>query len=415
MKTVTSISMLALMAAVTSQANAAESVTPADERIAADHAPMGVRAGAFLIIPKVDLDETYNDNIYATTNNTKSDFITTVRPGIAAKSNWSRHALNASAQGEFNRYADQDGEDNDNFALAADGRVDIMRDTSIGGGVGFNRDHEDRGNPNSPAAATEPTEYDTTTARIGAYRGLGRLSARVDSQVQKLDYKNSFTNTGGLINNNLRDRNEYTQTLRVGYRLDPRFEAFVRGTMDTRAYDNKGSTGNTNRSNHGQSVVVGSAFDVTGKTKGEVYAGGMKRNYTDSARKDISDPTWGGKVTWNASQLTTVIGSVDRTIEETTLVGSAGYVSTLYNAIVQHALTRDVLLHGDLAYGDNDYKGAVGGQRKDKMWGAGAGADYYFGKHYKAGLNYTYDKRDSNTTGGDYDRNMVLLRLTATY
>lgn len=412
--TKSTVSLFALVAAFGAQ-NAFAAVTPASERVASDHAPMGVRAGSFLVIPRADLDEAYNDNIYATDNNTKSDFITTVRPGIAVKSNWNRHALNASAQGEFNRYADHDKEDNDNFGFATDGRVDIMKETSIGGGIAFDRNHEDRGNPNSLGSSTEPTEYDTTTARIGAYRGLGRVNARVDSQVQKIDYKNGVTGTGALVNNNLRDRNEYTQSARIGYRFAPRFEAFVKGSLDTRAYDYKGSSGTSNRSNHGRSVVVGSGFDITGKTRGEVYAGTMKRDYVDPARRDISAPTWGGKATWNASELTTLIGSIDRTIEETTLSNSAGYVSTLYNATVQHALTRDVLLKANASYGENNYKGYTGQQRKDKVAGIGAGADYYFGRSFKAGLNYNYDQRDSNITGGDYDRNVILLRLTATY
>jgi len=420
MKPILSVSALALLAMAQtgwaqSDADATTDsiVIPVKDQMAADHAPLGIRAGSFLVIPKVDVEETYNDNIYATTNNEKSDTITTVRPQIEAHSNWSRHAVNALARGEFQKYNNHGDEDQSNYLAAVDGRLDVLRDTTLGGGVAYARNHEDRGDPNSIGSTVKPVAYDTTTARVGAFRGLGKLNARVDSQVSHIDYKNGYTSAGGVVNENVRDRNEYAQILRVGYQLDPRFEAFVRATFDTRAYDDKTTV--TNRSNHGQTYVAGSTFDITGKTKGEVYAGATHRNYTDSALKDISTPVWGGKATWNADALTTVIGSIDRGVEETTIGASSGYVATDYDLEVQHSLTRDVLLHGNAGYSDYDYKGFAAGQRKDHVWSAGVGADYWLNRCLKTGLSYGYENRDSNITGGDYSRNLVLLRLTGTY
>lgn len=410
------VSALALLAAVTAGTVSAQSiVNTAGERLSADHAPMGIKAGSFLIIPKADLDVTHSDNIYATTNNTESDMITTLRPEVKVKSNWNRHALNAMARQETVRYNDNRSENHNNLTLAADGRVDIMRDTSIGGGVSFARDHEDRGNPNSLASNSKPVEYTTSIARLGLYRGLGRASARFDTEAKKLDYKDGYTSAGAFVDNGQRDRDEYTNSLRLGWQFDPRFEGFVKGTMDTRNYKRDFSTGYVNRGNNGSSLVAGTTFDVSGKTKGEVFAGVVERNYNNPTFKDISEPTWGGKVTWNFSELTSVIAGVDRTIEETTIGASSGYVSTAYTAKVEHALTRDVLLSGNVGWTENEYKGTAANQRQDDVFSVGAGADYYLGKNFKAGVGYTYQDRDSNVTGGDFDRNMLMLRLTATY
>ena len=274
-------------------------VIAAGDRLAAENAPLGVRAGSFLVIPKVDVEGAYNDNIYATTNNTTSDFITTVRPEVAVKSNWSRHALNAVANVENKLYADKDTENTVNYTAALDGRLDVMRDTSIGGGVAIARNHEDRGDPNSVGTGVEPTQFNTATARIGAYRGLGRANLRVDSEARNIDYKNGTTSTAGVVNNSLRDRNEYTQSIRGGYKFTPSMEAFVKAVADTRAYDHKGNAVALSRSNHGQTYTTGLNFDLTGKTKGEVFVGMAERNYTENALKDISEPTFGGNVTYN--------------------------------------------------------------------------------------------------------------------
>lgn len=385
-------------------------VLPVSERMAADHAPIGVRAGSFLVIPKVELTETYNDNIYATDTNEESDFVTSIRPEVAVRSNWNRHALNALAKADVKRYADNGDEDHENFLVAADGRVDVLRETSIGGGVSYAQDHEDRGDPNSIGTSEEPTRYNTTVARIGAYRGLGKANARVDSEAKKLDYKDGTTAAGANIDNDVRDRMEYTQSLRLGYQLTRQFEVFARGAWDNRAYDNK----TVARSNNGQTYTVGTSFDMSGKTKGEVYAGYMTRSYADNNRPSIDEPTYGGKITWNATDLTSVIGSVNRGIEETTIGASSGFVSTDYDLGVEHALTRDVLLKGNVGYTNNEYQG-IGAQREDDIYVAGLGADYWFNRCFKAGLSYNYADRESSVTGGDFTRNTVMLKLTATY
>ena len=407
-KLMLSASAIALVAA--SGAYAQTQVVPVSERMAADHAPMGVRAGSFLVIPKVELVETYNDNIYASSSNEESDFITSVRPEVTARSNWNRHALNAKASAEVRKFASNDDEDETNYNVAMDGRVDVLRDTSIGGGVAYSRDHEDRGNPNTIGSPSEPVEFTTKVARIGAYRGLGRANARFDSEVKQLDYKNGVSTTGTPINNSVRDRNEYTQTLRLGYQIDSRFEAFVKGAIDSRVYDNKAVA----RSSHGQTYTAGTTFDISGKTRGEAYVGMTSRNYTGVGRTDIDEPVWGGKVVWNASDLTSVIASIDRSIEETTIAGASGFVNTDYRMGVEHALTRDVLLKGNVGYLNANYEGTVA-SRDDDIYTAGLGLDYYLNRCLKAGVGYQYTNRESNVASGDFSRNAVMLRLSATY
>lgn len=397
--------------AVILASTASAEVTPVADRMARDYVPNGVRAGSFLVIPKVDLDATYDDNIYATKNNTKSDFIATVRPEVTVKSNWNRHSVGAVARGEINRYMDHNDEDTENFFVGADGRVDVMRDTSIGGGVSYARSHEDRGNPNAVGTTTEPTEVNTTTAKLGAYRSLGRANARLETDAKDIDYKNGRTSAGAVVNNNIRDRREYGTSLRLGYQFTPVIEAYVKGGFDNRVYATKAPT---NRSNTGTNTVVGAVFDITGKTKGDVFAGYEKRNYKGTL-KDISEPTFGAKVTWNASELTTVLANVTRNIEETTLGSSSGYVSTDYGVDVQHGLTRQILLKGGVHYTNNEYQGTAANLRNDDIITAKLGAKYYLNNCWSVGPEYTFTDRNSNITNSDYSRNAVMLRLTATY
>ena len=59
--------------------------------------PLGMRAGSFLIYPRLGLQETYNDNIFAVESDEQDDFITLVRPQLDVRSDWTNHAVDLRA------------------------------------------------------------------------------------------------------------------------------------------------------------------------------------------------------------------------------------------------------------------------------------------------------------------------------
>ena len=59
--------------------------------------PLGVRAGGFLIFPKVELGTSYDDNVFATENNEEGDFLFQVLPTVTVESDFNRHLLSFSA------------------------------------------------------------------------------------------------------------------------------------------------------------------------------------------------------------------------------------------------------------------------------------------------------------------------------
>src|SRR5262249_31348041 len=62
---------------------------------------LGVRITEFFFYPRLELDESYNDNIFATRSGTTSDFITDLKPRLDIVSNFGQHALNVRMGGDF--------------------------------------------------------------------------------------------------------------------------------------------------------------------------------------------------------------------------------------------------------------------------------------------------------------------------
>jgi len=142
------LSMLAVVVFVAVEASA--QVETVKTRPRPELEPLGVRAGSFLFFPKVEVQEEYNSNIFATKNNTKDDFITSIAPELSIESDWNNHAVNFTAGGDFGFYANKSGsgpatsdQNYQDWNVSTDGRLDATRDIALFGGGGVAKLHED--------------------------------------------------------------------------------------------------------------------------------------------------------------------------------------------------------------------------------------------------------------------------------
>ena len=104
---------------------------------------------------------------------------------MAARSQWSNHALNVGAGGDFLLHAAETDENTFDFYVEADGRIDIRRSTNLFGDASFRDLHEGRGDPNTSTASEEPIDYSLTQARAGGFHRLNRLGFRLTGQLAR--------------------------------------------------------------------------------------------------------------------------------------------------------------------------------------------------------------------------------------
>src|SRR5262249_37659413 len=131
-------------------------------RSAENYDAQGMPLGSFRLFPELELDEVYNDNIYATPNGVAgktSSFIQLIKPTLDLRSDWSNHMLNVFARGNFGLYSASSTENFFDYSTGFDGRFDIQREWNVYGGASFNHRHEDRGTPNVTTSLFSPTQY----------------------------------------------------------------------------------------------------------------------------------------------------------------------------------------------------------------------------------------------------------------
>jgi hypothetical protein len=384
---------------------------PVADRARPDYDAIGMRLGSFIFLPKIDVSETYNDNIFSTQKDKDHDLITRVQPEIALESDWNNHALNFSAGSDVGRYQRSDSENYEDYNVSLSGQIDVRRDTNITAGISYATSHEDRGSPDD-SGGISPTETSDLNSRLGVSNKWNRVTLDVGLAAVVKDYDDVGLSGGTISNNDDRDRKKYTLSTRLGYEIVPAYEGFVTASYNKINYDSGLDDAGVNRDSDGYAVTAGTRIDLSGSVTGDVSIGYLRQDYDDATLENITGPTVGAALTWNVTNLTTLKGSVDRTISQTTQAGASGSLTTKIGGSVDHELRRNVLLGGNLSGSTQKYRG---NGREDDLYVAGAYARYLLNRSFNVSANYDFSRKNSNAANSSYSQNVFLIRLTAQY
>jgi hypothetical protein len=372
--------------------------------------PLGVRAGTFFIYPKLELEESYSDNIFADEDDEESDFITRILPSLRIDSDWANHALSLEGGADVGRYLDNTDEDFEDFHFGASGRVDVRRSTNVRARVRYQALHEDRGSPED-VNGVEPTEFDIFSGDVRGFHNFGRVNVTLGGTFDRYDFDDVAT-TGPPINNDDRDRDEVEGSLRVGYEIVPEYEAFIRGAYNFRDYDSGLDDSGVNRDSDGFEVVVGLEADFGGIVFGDFFAGYKSQNFDDASLNTVDGPLVGADITWNVTPLTTIVGTASRLIRETTQAGVSGRFLTTVGLSADHELLRNLLLGADVSVSHDDFEGI---DRTDLIYQAGVNAKYMLNRYFYVSGGYDLRMRDGDSSADDFTENIFFIRLRAQY
>ncbi|GBD42667.1 hypothetical protein HRbin40_00122 [bacterium HR40] len=374
------------------------------ERARPEYDPLGIRAGMFMIYPSLTVGSEYDSNVFASENDEEDDLGLLVSPRVNVQSLWSRHALSLTAGGQAAFYEEFDDNNYFDFDLGAQSRIDITRANAIRAGLSFARDHEDRASPDQ-GGADDVTKFYTTSANLGYRHEFNRLFLQVDGRVLRSD----FLDDPGGINNDDRDRNRYSARLRGGYAISPRIRLFGEGEYRIVRYDTTPDDGGVDRDSDGFALRAGAEVDITGLLFGEVAIGYTRQDYDDPALDTAQGVNAVGQLTWNPTPLTSVVGSVELDVKETTVAGASGNFQKSFTIDVTHELLRNLLLDANLGFTRDDFEGT---DRSDNTFAVGGGVSWLLNRNVAVDATYSFATRDSDIANADYTRHIVRVGVT---
>lgn len=379
-----------------------------------DFKPLGIRAGAFMLHPGIQIAGEWNDNVFYTAENEIDDTVWHFRPYISAQSSWSRHSFNVRVAADIARYQDRGVLDYEDYFVLVNGRVDVQSRNYFSYNVDWMQLHESRNN-RSAEQGIEPTTFTMFGGALGYDHVFNRLAVGVKYELRSLDFDDAV-GLDGVIENQDRDRDESSWSVRMGYQFRTDMQAFVRAASFKVDYDQPLDRNGLHRDSDGWNAAAGIGFTMTGKLTGDLYVSYHDQGYDDPRLEDISGWAGGAGLQWTPTRMTTVGARIDSSIQQTTYAYSSGYLQTLYGIRVDHELLRDLQLSAGLSYRHMDYQlsddAPLDARDVDKLWRADIGATYFFNRHVFLSASYSWEKLKSNVEFDEIQANKFWLVLS---
>ena len=379
------------------------------ERPKPEYEALGIASGAFTIFPKIQVDAEYNNNIFASSTDEQDDVVFRIQPEVSIESDWSRHSVQAFANSVISQNVDFDSENTTDWTVGANGRLDVVRGSSVSAGAQYGHLTEPRTSTNTASASVNPIEYDTASAYLSAVRAKGRVRLSSRADVTSFDYEDGRTAAGNLIDQSARDRTTFSLAGRLDYALSPATAVFGQITGNEKDYD-QGTSNTPARDSSGYEALVGVNFELGAVSRGEVAAGYISQSYDDAAYSDIDGFGGRAQIEWFPTELTTITASASRTIQDAGIVGSAGYLSSQVGGKIDHELLRNVIVSGQVSYSEDAYNAV---DRDDQRVNASLAATYLINRYYGVTTTVSYldQSSDGAFAGPSYDVTPLFVSL----
>lgn len=376
----------------------------------------GVHAGSFIIRPNIDESVGYNTNVFGFRGGPGSPVIQS-DASVAIDSNWTRNALGASFSVDDQRYPDTPKQNQTNWTAAIGGGYTIGR-SNLDVAYGHFSRHENATDIGAPPA-TNPIPYTLDDFRTDYTFDLGRLKITPNAEFSIYRY-GSTTILGVQSNQNFRDANVLQGGTAFRYELSEQRALLLVLQGINSNFVNKAPNTPSLSSNSGL-AMGGLDYQYNGVWRYQLLAGVEVRSFAAAQFKTRIAPIAKAAVIWTPTGLTTLTGTVIRTIDDASQQGTSGFTYTAAELRVDHEYRRNVLFNAETGVRLAEFLQNGGTQTQ---YYASAGVSWLMNRNMRLTGQYTFTTQSGTgnvtpvgATGvntlvnGSYTQNLFLLTL----
>jgi hypothetical protein len=399
-----------MVGTVNSNRMTSSSATLLRRRTAAEEdafAQLGLRAGAFLVSPAVEVFGGYDTNPGRVPTARGSTYVT-VSPELLARSDWQRHEVTVALRGSYTAYGQTPELDRPTVDGKVAGRLDVTRDTALIGEGIFVVGTDNPGSPNVQAGLSRFPIFTTVGAAAGVSQRFNRVEVTVKGAAERTEFQDSTFTDGTTAGNHDRDFNRYAVLMRTSYDLMPGIKPFVETTYDTREHDIQFDRFGLQRDSTGWSVKGGTTFEFSRLLTGEVAVGYLERDYKDPSLQKLQGVLFDAALIYSMSALTNVKLTAATVAGETTVPGTAGILTRNAGIEVSHAFRRWLIGTAKFNFGYDDY---VGSARKDDRYAISGAITYKLNRMMAVKGEVRQEWMRSTVPGVDYAATVFLLGM----
>lgn len=350
--------------------------------------------GDFFLIPGISVSEVYNDNVFLQDRDKKSSLITTVSPRarLAYEGDFSLSTLDVGIEKGFYRATSSDNYLDSRVKLGTEifpservkfgaslARIDGHDARGVGlqdglSAFDFNSPHEYR-----QVIGLADFEYGTRV------EGAARLEVAVSLEDKEYDNHRSVTN--------FLDRKTSRITTGLAYMLAPATSILIEGSYGDFNYDTATADSKEYR------AMVGLEWEATYQTTGFLKLGMGKKEFSNAARTDTTEPAWEVGVDWSPLSYSVFTLRTSKGFSEGE--GTGSFIDAQTTSLdwrhdwYDHIGTHIVIENKIHEYGDSD--------REEDVNSIILNFDYQYSPWLLISTGVLYEERESNALGFDYE------------
>lgn len=390
----------------------AEADVTVTSRIKSDYDTGGIRAGGYVIRPRLNESFGYESNVLGRTKATGSSLVST-NAAIDATSDNSRGNVFGGASVDDTRYIDLPNQSYTNWNARVGGTYNLGRDSAsvLLSHDNLNQTQRDLDVPQ----LTAPLPFVVDTLRTGYRAVFNRLSLMPSLEVARLSYNSGFAGTT-IYDQSYRNRVVLTPSISAAYEFATRRSVVV-VVRNTTAFYSRGTLANPKRDFNDTSILGGLDYDLNGILRVRALVGYESRSFSSKTFQTIEAPIAEVTLIYNPTPLTTVSGTLARRIQDSADETTAGATNLSARLRVDHELRRNVILSATGIALRNEY--ASGGSQV--QYSGGVSGTYLLNRYASVAASYDVSARNSSGSnilnlngfpaGNDYVDHRVLLQL----
>ena len=376
----------------------------------------GIRAGEFIIRPRLAESVGYETNVLGLSRPTGSAIIGSTA-SVEARLDDPRASVDAAVNVTNNVYTSLPNQSFTVYNVRLGGSYMVGHDS-----VSVLATHDNQVQTSRDLDVPQlsaPLAVVVDRIRAGYRAVLNRLSLTPDIEIAHYTF-NSGQADGIIYDQSYRNRLVASPGITAAYEFATR-RSLVLVVRDTIASYAHSSPSNPKRDYSDTLILGGIDYDLTGILRTRLLIGYERRTFSTSTYATLQAPIAELTLIYNPNGLTTLTGTLARRIQDSSDETTAGVTSISGQLRVDHELRRNVILGASAGATRYDYAGGSGGSNTTQsIYNGGLSATYLINRYAAASASYDLTFRTGSAsavilngfqTGGSYVDHRVALQI----
>ncbi|MDX3909607.1 MAG: outer membrane beta-barrel protein [Sphingobium sp.] len=368
--------------------------------------PRTIRAGSFVLMPKIEAGARFDNNILAAQDNKRSDVVFLIDPSIDARLNSANSKFRGRAYAGLSRYGRTKRENTTEFGGLLDYRHLLGKRQSIATILSFDRTFERRSDPEAEfARSRRPSLINVATAEL-EYRYDGpRVGVTANVAATKLNYL--------PVQDADRDMVTYRASIRGQVRLSERIAVFVQPYVNRRDPRLRIDRTGVDRQSTTYGALGGVSLALGDRLRGDMGVGFFHSDPGDLGLEAFNGVAASGRLTWRPRTRTAVSVDVFRGDVATVRAGAIGRVDSRFNLNIDQEARHNLILRGSVGLRHIQYRGDFDQNQRYAV--AEASARYLLNRHVWVEATGNYSQRTTPDNFNEFRRWQGFLKIGLVY